>query len=235
MLTLFARQTTRLRFTLLLTTLLGTAALLQNCKGPQGDPGPDGAAGINGTNGRDGNANVVYTTWKTPDWGNVFIYSQRVLMLPIDVRSSVLTSEALDRGLVHVYCKFKSIQYTGSGYELVDRVALATNNPFHYIKIPGRTTNEIDDFLQARLSVSHLAVNSFDPSIEIYISQYNQETGAYEQIPELVGQGRTFYQGLAQTMPQYRIVVAHGTTPARMKAIDWSDYEAVKKTFNLPD
>ena len=41
---------------------------------------------------------------------------------------------------------------------------------------------------------------------------------------------------MVKDLPQYRIVIVNGSTPGgRAAAIDYKDYAAVKRAYNLPD
>ena len=120
--------------------------LLYGCKGDDGTLGPAGAngtAGTNGTNGKDGNANVVYTDWKTMDWsGGLVRYNdnKNVLLTIKSTAEPLFTQDAMDKGVVYTYYKinFAELEPGTNEYKLVGGVGTAG---YYFFKRPGIMTN----------------------------------------------------------------------------------------------
>ncbi|MBD2754411.1 hypothetical protein [Spirosoma validum] len=246
----------KVRFSNLVQTGAGLATLLLmlviSCKGPEGPQGPAGptgatgatgaagatgpagASGVAGATGPTGNANVVYTDWKAIDVnGTINKYPSRtqVDLSPASTDNTLLSTTAINQGLVYVYYKFGQLQ----NGQLVERI---TQNevPFGRLKIPGRTTNNATDYTTYRITTDYLGQNYFKPMISLVTGSYSESTGQFNLISELVNQTDAFYRGLFTTLPQYRIMVVAGSTKSgRLGAVDYSNYAAVKEAYNLPD
>lgn len=242
---------------LLFSALLGLSlALVSSCKGPQGDLGPQGPqgpqgavgpAGANGTNGQTGpagpqgpmgNANVVYTAWKSPNWEN---YSR----LPDNMRAflnvsqagqanAAFTADAINKGLVYTYVKILERVWDNANaeYKLVERIV--PNGAFTSVKIPGRTTNQWDDFMFVYTSWNNIGQNYFDPYLQFYTERWDQAQAKMVPVSEAIGKPASYFRDLAKDLPQFRHVIVHGSTAGRM-GVDFKDYNQVKRAFNLPD
>lgn len=204
--------------------------------GPQGDTGSTGANGTNGTNGQDGNANVVYSAWIAPDWasnGNNANYAEFKLK---DTANSMLTQDAVDKGVVYTYIKANSLRYnadTGE-YELAERIV--PNGTNAYFKIAGRGTNEIRDFGRSYIYVDNsIGVNYLNVYSYLFKLGWDENyTDSETPIAEFENKSFAFYNDLVKDTYKYRVVVVHGSTQGRTN-VDMSDYEAVKRAYNLPD
>lgn len=213
--------------------------------GPNGAVGPQGATGAAGAQGQTGatgpqgpmgNANVVYSTWITPTWAsngespNIMLFGQR------NTANNLLTQEAIDKGVVYTYVKFKTTIFneTTNELELVDRIQ--PNSGTARFKIPGRQTNRDQDYGSAGLFVnSQIGVNYLQVSGNLNKQVWNDNYSAQVVAPELAGKSFTFYNDIAKTLYQYRVVVVYGSTAGRLAAIDWKNYEEVKAAFNFKD
>lgn len=233
--------------------MIMATVLFFGCEGPEGPLGPQGAkgdngdvgavgpkgdtgsTGTNGTNGKDGNANVVYSAWLVPTWSangsnvNYSYFEQK------DKQNDLLTQDAIDKGVVYTYVKARQLNYNSDKqeYELLD--VISPNNGNYFMKIPGRTTNDYRDFTRAsfyisnEIGVNYLNVGATLVKIGPDVNYTNFET----PIPELANKSFDFYKDLLKDL-KYRVVVVHGSTQGRIN-VDMTDYEAVKKAYNLPD
>ncbi len=180
-----------------------------------------------------GNGNVVYTAWKTPAWdGDFFSNSSSGQLNVSNFAASVLTKDAIDKGLIMVYYKTNQLVAQGSTYVLAESISPmdSRDGVAFAFKIPGRTTNLYADYAFANINQFPLRENFFRP----YLNYYTFTGQNFTPIPEISDKPKSFYQDLAKTLPQYRIVVAYGSVLGR-QAVDFTDYAAVKKAFNLPD
>lgn len=202
--------------------------------GAAGATGPAGASGVAGATGPMGNANVVYTDWKSMDVsGNVFQYptGNQVDLIPQSTANALLTKDAINKGLIYVYYKFGQLQNT----TLVERI---TQNqvPFGRVKIPTRTTNTAQDYATYQITMDNLGENYFAPKISLTTGYYDSQKDEFVLFPDIAKQPAQFYRNLFSTLPQYRIMVVNGSVKAgRLGAVDFTDYAAVKQAFNLPD
>lgn len=240
---------------IVLSALLGLGlALVSSCKGPQGDIGPQGAqgpqgavgpAGANGANGPAGpqgpmgNANVVYTAWKTPTW-DIFNRAQDNMMAFLNVNNvsgtanAAFTADAINKGVVYTYVKILERQWdnANSEYKLVERIV--PNGAFTSVKIPGRTTNQWEDFMFVYTSWNNIGQNYFEPYLQFRTERWDQAQLKNVPLPEAIGKPASFFRDLAKDLPQFRHVIVHGSTAGRM-GVDFKDYAQVKRAFNLPD
>lgn len=249
----------QVRFSHFVTFGTGLVALLLmlviSCKGPEGPAGPAGAtgaagaagtpgatgpagaSGVAGATGPMGNANVVYTDWKAVDIsGTVFKYPNLsgVQLVPASTANTLLTKDAIDKGVIYVYYKFGQLSFDQtSGYKLVERIKQDT--VVAAVKIPGRTTNNINDYTKYQITTDFLGQNYFAPKVFIFSGIYNTSSDRYDPIPELLFQPDQVYRTMLKDYPQYRIVVVYGSVKGRVGAVDFKDYAAVKQAFNLPD
>lgn len=207
---------------------------LTACKGAQGDVGPAG------TNGTDGNANVVYTEWKTPTWdATIGSSSSATYIAQTNTASSVLTQDAIDKAAIFVYFKTKDLTRSTSlgSYQLVDRIS--TDLGSGYFKIPGRTTNLESDYASIVAGdfssfgdTYHMSfgVNYFQLIAGIQATAYDGST-----ISEFTNASYNFYTAAGNAL-QYRIVVVYGSTKsARYASVNWKDYAEVKEVLKLKD
>ena len=250
------------RFSFLVRTGVGLVTLVLmlviSCKGPEGPQGPagptgaagaagtagatgpTGASGVAGATGAMGNANVVYTEWKSIDvGGNFFKYpdGSQANLSPTSTDNALLTKDAIDKGLIYIYYKFGQIQINQDTqlYSLVERIS-PDNVAVGFIKIPGRQTNTFQDFTTYQVTTDYLGVNYFAPKIILKTGILNYTTQTYTSIQEFNGKDATFFRNIFSSMPQYRIVVVAGSVKSgRLAAVNYKDYAAVKEAYNLPD
>lgn len=247
----------KVRFSNLVQTGAGLATLLLmlviSCKGPEGPQGPagptgatgatgaagatgpagaSGVAGATGPQGPTGNANVIYTDWKSIDVsGSVFKYpaGNQVDLIPASTTSPLLSTTAINQGLVYIYYKFGQLQ----NGQLVERIS-QDQVPFARVKIPNRNAGTAADYASYSITNDYLGQNYFAPKITLQTGYYNNDQVV--TYPDLVNQTDAFYRGLFASLPQYRIMVVNGSTKSgRLGAIDYSNYAAVKEAYNLPD
>lgn len=226
----------------LLTSLIWISA----CKGPQGDVGPAGTIGTQGTTGTTGvagpagNANVVYTAWKTPTWEN-FGRSpdNRRAFLNISEAgkaNAAFTADAINKGVIYTYIKIKALNYdnVNGEYALVERIT--PQGAYTYAKIPGRQTNTYEDFMATYVGYDpNMAVNYFYPFLQVITERYDLTQQKYVPLEEATGKPAAYFRDLVKDLPQFRHVIVNGSTAGRMAAVNFKDYAAVKKAFNLPD
>ncbi|GAB4020488.1 hypothetical protein [Spirosoma koreense] len=252
----------KVRFSYFVQTTAGLFALLLmlvvSCKGPEGPAGPQGpagptgatgaagatgpagASGVAGATGPMGNANVMYTEWKTMDVsGNVFAHPDLsvVDLSPAATTSSILSASAINQGLITVYYKFGALSFdqTTQNYVLNERIA-ANTVPYASVKIPGRTTSKFSDYTDYQITTDNLGQNYFAPKITLTTGYYDSSRDAYTPIADVANKTTDFYRSLFTTLPQYRIVVVMGNVKSgRQGAVDFKDYAAVKQAYNLPN
>ncbi len=226
---------------------LGLIALIFSCKGPEGAQGPKGDTGLQGSAGAQGQAgpkgdagtaNVIYTDWFSPNWSitrptsNDFIY----LNVPrTETARPILTDDAINKSAVYVYTKFKVLDYNSqdSEYRLIERISNQTNITGN-AKIPGRTTNNYEDFHPVFCGYNPIGSNFFEPWGQLY--NYDNTTQKYFVPQEYLTKTAAEIRTLATDVVKYRIVVIPGTVlSARVKSIDYSNYEEVKAAFGIKD
>ena len=249
----------KVRFSHLVQTGSGLFALLLmlviSCKGPEGPQGPAGptgaagaagatgpagASGVAGATGPMGNANVKYTDWKPINVsGDFFVnpLTKEVTLSPQTTADTLLTKDAIDKGLIYIYYKFGNLDYTAGtqSYTLVERIT-ENNVTQGYVKIPNRTTNQIGDYVTYQVTTDYLGENYFSPKIVLPTAVYDSGKDEYVGIAGLADQPVAFYRTMFATLPQYRIVVVAGNVKSgRLAAVDYKNYAAVKQAYNLPD
>lgn len=247
---------------------IGLMALLfifvSSCKGPEGPQGPQGPAGtagatgpqgasgvagatgpqgVSGLAGLQGNANVVYTDWKTPtfDIFNAFQDNSAVYLSNQNTANALLTKDVIDKSVVYIYFKIGQLLADQStvSFAPTERIqapeALNSGVPGS-VKIPGRTTNTESDFVYYYLNRDLIGPNYLKFNLTLYTSQYNQAQNKTIPVTELVSKNAQFYKDLLKDLPQYRIVIVNGSIPGgRAASVDFKNYAAVKRAYNLPD
>jgi hypothetical protein len=212
---------------------------LSGATGATGPQGVSGVAGPQGPQGPMGNANVSYTAWRTVDnTGNYFRSSDN---MRVDLGNSgrtantLLTKEVMDKSLVYIYFKFSVIDFDQSigGYKQSERIQ--PGNFGGYIKIPGRTTADFNDFLYYFGNHDYLGENYLRFNITLYTQLW--DGSKWVANPEMVGKNAAYFRDIVKELPQYRIVIVNGSTlvGGRKANVDFKDYNAVKQAFNLPD
>jgi hypothetical protein len=231
------------------TSIIGTL-LVWSCKGPEGPIGPSGStgasgvAGANGTQGAKGdtgpmgNANVRYTTWKTPTWFNFSRPTDNswAYLNVQDTKQPLLTKGTLDSSVIFVYLKTQNLSWDQANQEYLLKERISDTGTYGFLKIPGHTTSNFEDFFQYNFAFNLIGEDFFDPYLQLYTSAYSDSQQKNVPISELVGKNAAYFKDLVKTLPQYRIVVIPGSVKTgRAAAVDFKDYNAVKKAFNIPD
>lgn len=212
----------------------------QGTTGATGPQGVSGATGATGPQGPMGNANVVYTAWKPVDLsGNYYRYPDN---LGVDLgndqktANALLTAEVMDKSLVYVYFKFGQQLYDNAAgeFKLIERIQ--ASNAFGNALISGRTGAKFDDFIQYYINHDYLGTNYLRFNLHMYTQQYDQATAKQVPVTDLIGKTAQDFRNMVKDLPQYRVVIVNGSTPGgRAAAIDYKDYAAVKRAYNLPD
>ncbi|MBD2701752.1 hypothetical protein IC229_13965 [Spirosoma sp. BT702] len=214
----------------------------QGVSGVAGATGPQGVSGVAGPTGPQGpagNANVVYTAWKAPDFSSYYYRFpdnlQTIIGNDNNRVSPLLTADVINKSIVYVYWKYTQLQYdSGSAeFKLVERIQSTSANGS--IKIPGRATNQYNDFIGYYVNSDDIGVNNLHLYMYFFTNQLDQ---AQKQVAvaDFIGKNAQFYRDMAKDAPQYRIVIVNGSTPGGRQAnIDYKDYAAVKRAYNLPD
>ena len=204
--------------------------------GPAGTAGTPGTAGAAGAQGPTGNANVVYSEWITPTWIANGDGTTAAFFKQKSDANALLTQDVIDKGIVYAYVKIKVLDYDQdkSEYKLVERVA--PNSGQARFKIPGKLTNNDQDYGYSNITVSQqIGVNYLQVGGTLGKQGWNTAYTVFAPVPELAGKSFTFYNDLTKDLYQYRIVIVNGSTKGRQAAVDMNDYAAVKKAFNLKD
>ncbi len=215
----------------------------QGVSGATGATGPQGISGVAGPQGPMGNANVVYTAWKTPTYDifSAFTDNSAVYLSNQNTTNALLTKDVIDKSIVYVYFKFGQLLYDQSigGFATPVRIQSqgALNNGLAgAVKIPGRTTNTGTDYVYYYINHDVIGENYFKINMTLYTSQYDQVKNVNVPVADMLGKSAQFYKDLVKDLPQYRIVIVNGSTPGgRQAAVDFKDYAAVKRAYNLPD
>lgn len=240
------------RFSAGLFALFGI--IVASCKGPEGPQGPagptgaagttgpqgvSGVAGATGVQGPMGNANVMYTAWKTPDLSSYYnrFPDNLEVILGNDANrvNALLTADIINKSLVYVYFKYGQLLYDNSSGEWKLGERIQATNAFGSVKIPGRTTSKYDDFIQYYANSDDLGVNNLHLYMYLHTNQYDQQ-GKQVPVADLIGKDAQFFRNMVKDLPQYRLVIVNGSTPGgRQAAVDFKNYAAVKQAYNLPD
>lgn len=207
--------------------------------GPQGVAGANGVAGAKGDMGAPGTANVQYTEWKTPEWVNYQRLTDNTMayLNVQDTKQPLFTKAVIDSALIYIYLKTQTIRWIQADqeYKLEQRISNATDT-YGYFKIPGRTTSSWEDYFQYGLGTSLIGEDFFNPYIQLYTTKYDYTLQKNVALPELIGKNATFFKDLVKDLPQYRIVIVPASVKVgRAAAVDFTDYNAVKLAFNIPD
>ncbi len=210
--------------------------------GGNGKDGANGATGATGAKGETGNANVVYNDWKpvktdklysNKDAKGNYTYLQ---FYPSDTKEPLFTKEAMNTAAIYTYVKYNLIKYDDATqtYSLQEKIRLLADNGIqNSLLIGGRNKDIYTSYGSTYLSQAEYSENSFYYSLFFNVTEYDNVKQTYVPVPEYLGKSLTYFQDIAKTMPQYRHVVVYGSTKGRMAAINWKDYDEVKRTLNL--
>ncbi|WP_460995222.1 collagen-like triple helix repeat-containing protein [Spirosoma harenae] len=215
----------------------------QGASGVTGATGPQGASGVagaTGAQGAPGNANVVYTAWKQVDVsGNYFRTPDNFRVdLGNDQKTAntLLTAETLDKSLVYVYFKVGRTIYDNANASVKLTEFIEASSTYGNTKIPGRTGTKYEDYISYNVNHDYLGVNYLRFNVNLNTNSYDQATQKQVAIPDLLGKTAADFRDMVKDLPQYRIVVVTGSVVGgRVAAINYKDYAAVKKAYNLPD
>lgn len=214
--------------------------LFFGCEGPEGPLGPQGPKGDKGDNGlagTNGNANVVYSEWMSPVWADGGNFQDIVRFKQNDNSNSMLTQDALDKGVLYTYVKYNRLQENSDTFELELVEVVSPNEGSSFFKIPGRTTNNLSDYIYSYMVVSdNFAVNNLTLFGGLPKLWFNEDLSNSEApIPEFQNKPFSYFNDLTKDLYKYRIVVVYGSTKGRKANVDMADYEAVKRAYNIPD
>lgn len=252
-------------FSSIVRTSIGLIALLIilviSCKGPEGPAGPQGAIGqtgaagptgpqgvsgttgatgpqgVSGVAGAPGNANVVYTAWKpisvSSNAGYLRLDDNTGLFMGNEGQEAfpLFTADALNKSLIYVYFKgnIAVFDLATGGYKLTERIAADSFNGT--LKIPGRATADFYDFQRYTVYHQGIGINF----LSTYIAM-NTVGSDQKPVPEFVGKNAPYFRDLVKDLPQFRVIIVNGSTPGgRAGSVDFKDYAAVKRAYNLPD
>lgn len=214
----------------------------QGASGVTGPAGTSGAQGLPGTPGKDGNANVVYTDWKSMPT-DVYIRgisNQSVIFQTAITSQTVLTRDALDKAAIFVYYKVFQPVFDNSTatFKLQERIGQGSGNA-SYTLIPGRNPADFASFLVMSVNNGLMGINFFAPNTSLQTRETNA-AGVVVAIPEYVVRDAAYFRDLIKDAPQYRIMVVYGSTKGGRtsyngRPVDFNDYAQVKSYFNLAD
>lgn len=207
-------------------------------QGPQGQTGatgPQGQTGATGPQGPMGNANVVYSDWRSIEWKSDGSSTDYQFFSSKSTAEPLLTKDAIDKGIVYVYIKSKVRNWNNDKqeYDLVEFIT--ANGMWGNFKLPGRNQNRWQDFGQIYVGADGLiGVNYLRVTGQLYKKGPN-DSFVDILLPELANKSFTEYTTMIKDVHQYRVMVVYGSTKGRMAAIDMTNYKEVKKYFNLKD
>lgn len=217
---------------------------LWSCEGPegapgkQGDKGEKGDEGETGPQGQTGNANVLYTDWKTIPWSSQYSSFSKDSTLNLKIQSydtpwiSVpeLTEEVLANSAIFVYKRFYRFEYTPKAQEVYTQLVSSEKEIQGEIFKDGMVGVPYQGgTLKGKLSHS----TDFSPgTIKLIGSlKYNGSVDSSNN-EELIEQLIKRYNDAIQ----YRILIIKGGTQfGRLRNIDFNDYEVVKKALEIKD
>ncbi len=206
--------------------------------GATGPQGVSGATGATGPQGPMGNANVVYTAWKTVDNSGNYFRSPDNLRVDMGnagrTASPLLTKEVMDKSLIYVYFKFGALDFDQSigGYRLFERIQ--PGNASGYVKTPGRNTSEFNDYIFYNVNHDYLGENYLRFNVFLYTQTWDGTKWVANT--EMIGKNAQYFRDMVKDLPQYRIIIVNGSVAGgRRAAVDFNDYAAVKQAYNLPD
>jgi Collagen triple helix repeat (20 copies) len=211
--------------------------------GTVGAVGATGATGAAGKDGKDASLNAKATPWFRINYTEAFMTNLSTQKNNNGVSTTTaqfnlkdnsfpfLTKEVVDNGVILIYYKFNDLGplVDGGQPELAERILGGAMGPINNIrnnfKIEGRNTNNYSDYSNIQFFCYNYGVNYWNP-----YSSFSTDAS------ELVGQPISFYRELFnKNAPQIRLVTIPLPAGGRRPAIDYSDYPAVKKAFNLKD
>jgi hypothetical protein len=193
-----------------------------------GCSGSGGSAGAPGAQGPAGSANVIYSAWKTtPATASVNYTYDGSLLKTYFLLAPEVTQPVLDSGFVMVYLRFgnnvNALPYTSFAGGLQNTMsfkpAIETTEPVAYSNATGP-----------------VAAGAAIPTAQqnrIRIFRFTADNSASVSLPVSLEYRYIIIPGGVAAAPVAPSV--NGEKPVAPKDLDWSDYEAVKKYYNLPD
>ena len=224
--------------------------------GAAGQPGAAGQQGADGQDGKNAESNIKSTAWFKPNFTDTDvntnqyktaageIYQSYVYMTLKDKTQPLITQEVIDKGVVLIYIKSKSLLYNESEgeYGFEERVwgGISGTSSSSYFKIPERVLNKWEDFAYINYGATVVNVNNWSiyatmntPQSQVY------QNGSYVNVstsPELLNKTNAFYRELFTiNAPEMRLVTMTASAAGRLRNLDFSDYGAVKKALDLKD
>ena len=110
---------------------------------------------------------------------------------------------------------------------------MTDNGTQNSLLIAGRNKDIFQSYGSTYLGQVEFSENSFYYSLFFNLSEYDNVKQNSVPVPEYLGKSLAYFQDIVKTMPQYRHVVVYGSTKGRMAAVNWKDYDEVKRTLNL--
>ncbi len=210
----------------LLTGLLISQILFTACKGPAGDPGPAGKDGTNGQNGAAGAQGVAGNAGANGAQGATGATGT----------ANVIYGNWVDMNVASYWYKLNGIDKNNPAYTYQANIGWGAN-------FAAPITQEILDKGTILIYGKYEASNA-DKKVYLLpsttLNNYKMESFAginriYLQIiyPTTVTLSTTYSPTFS--INQFRYVIIPGSINGRKPAIDYSDYEAVKKYYNLKD
>lgn len=218
--------------------------------GAMGAIGATGATYPNEEKGSNGDSDVRVSEWHKMSWGKPVVEAGTNLPITfqaIDTQLTEITQEVLYKAAILIYVKTKNTALNDNGdYELQKIIIkVGTNNSYgSYIKRPSKKLVGYEssrNFTYGYVyNFNNLGVNFLKPSFQLYTtdnSTYDPKTGKYSQYDDLINKTESEYTEILKVAVQIRTVIIMGGVKAggRLAAIDYNNYNEVKKTFNLKD
>ena len=185
--------------------LILLSVIFTSCEGPEGPQGPAGPKGDTGAQGATGATGSTNIIYS--DWLALPTkYTGRdVYSKYYDLPAAPITKEVIDKAAILVYCK----QTPTSIAQVVPATYIWYSTTNDITKVVGSIVSKIF-FREGTLRYVEL----WTSSATIASNWYNRENAEYELI---------------------RYVIIPGGTKARVKGLDYSNYEAVKAYYGLDD
>ena len=180
-----------------------------------------------------GNANVVYSDWKTINWtiSGLTVGGYYYLSSPTST-NTLLTKDAINTAAIFTYIKYNTYVEISPGsakHQLAERIT-SNQNANHYFKVPGRTDTRILDYGYVNIAQGEIGENYYAPYAFFMTSTLGTE------LLELKTLTTDAIKNLISTLPQFRQVVVYGSVKGgRLAAVNWQDYNEVKEALGLKD
>ncbi|MCR9062745.1 MAG: hypothetical protein NXI00_02205 [Cytophagales bacterium] len=222
------------------TTLISVTflALLFSCKPDRGDQGPMGIQGEKGDPGEDGNANVIYSEWKSAEWDIIGNSSGAIQIGWYDQFSDIITTDILNTGVFYIYGKTQTLAYNGETEEVfLKEIYTRDVGSTGYKKIADSTGVQYDDYVTTVVYFNNnYDIEGIDFDGSTFITGWQASpTPAADTIPALKGlSAEEIIEIYAKDLHQFRVIALKGNVSARVKAMNWNDYESVVRELGIP-